>query len=313
MILYAPSYTSLIYYYYNYNIPDWKVITRNESIYEFCNKLEVEVFYFEIEKDFSRAGLIKYKNDIKNFVDKININGENILYCYYLCGIVDYYIIKKLSKNNLIYFNNLDPIFESPKASKLFKIEYLRKVQNKIIYFVFFGVYSKIYYGDNRFWLGIKKPIGSKIETKYNVKLKNNNIESINKKFNLKTYDYIYVDDIQAHLKSQISEVESILKMIEIKGYSVAIKLHPNEKSKLEGFEKLPKYLPAEFVYGFSKMGVIGVSSSSLKFLSQKVRTISLINFINNNRGDWKSNYTKFIIESDIILPQNKSELFKII
>ena len=313
MILYAPSYISLIYYYNNYNIPDWKVITRNESIYKFCQKLEVEVFYFEIEKDLSRAGLIKYKNDIKSFVDKININGESILYCYYLCGIVDYYIIKQLSKNNLIYFINLDPIFESANISNIFKIEYLRKVQNKIIYFVFFGVYSKIYYGDNRFWLGIKNPMGFKFKSNENISIAAENNKYIIRKFKLPKFDYIYIDNIQEFMIDDIKEMNNILKEIESKGFSVAVKLHPGDSNEFLSFHKLPPFIPAELLIPFAKKAIIGVSSASLLHISKNIQTISVINIINNNHGDWKNNYTKFLLNKKIKLPLNKDELFSLI
>lgn len=313
MILYAPSYTSLIYYYNNYKIPDWKVVTRNENIYKFCQKLEVEVFYFEIEKDLSRAGLYKYKNDIEIFINEININGENILYCYYLSGIVDYYIIKQLSKNNLIYFNNLDPIFESPKASKIFKIEYLRKVQNKIIYFVFFGVYSKIYYGDNRFWLGIKNPMGLKFNSIENISIAGENNKDIIRRFNFPQFDYVYVDSILHYLVDDIKEMEILLKEIELKGYSVAVKLHPIDSDRFNLFYQFPKFIPAELLIPFAKKAIIGVSSTSLLHISKNIQTISVINIINNNHGDWKNNYTQFLLNGKIIIPENKSNLFEVL
>ena len=44
MVIYTPSYASLINYYDNYNISDWKAITSNERSCKFCKKLKVAVF-----------------------------------------------------------------------------------------------------------------------------------------------------------------------------------------------------------------------------------------------------------------------------
>ena len=242
----------------------------------------------KLKKDLSRSGLIKYKYDIKNFVDSININGENILYCYYLCGIVDYYIIKQLSKNNLIYFNNLDHIFEPANIGNIFEIEYLRKVQNKIIYFVFFAICTKIYYGDNKFWLGVKNPMGLKFNSNENNSIVEENNMDIIRKFKLPKFDYIYIDNIQKFMIDDIKEMNNILKEIESRGFSVAVKLHPGDSNEFLSFYKLPQFIPAELLIPFAKKAIIGVSSTSLLHISMNIQTISVINIINNDHGDWK-------------------------
>lgn len=304
----APSYQTLIFALEEFNIENIHVITRNKSIKLFSEKIGIKLTFINEEEDLSFRGLLNYKSLIIKSIE--NIENNQIYYCFYL-SVLDYFIVKTLAKKNKIFFLNRDPIFKRLNFSCIVNKNYQKRALNKLIYFLIFNINSQIFYGDNRYFLGIMKTIGQK--PIFNSEKIQVNSKKIMEKLSIKKHDFIYVDNLKPGQKVDFKKLTKILKLINEK-YSLAVKPHPRENFyDFCGFNTIPSEIPSEMLHLITNKAIIGLSSISLKALSKNIKTISLINMLNNLNKDWRNEYTKFLINEKILIPTDTKELQNIL
>jgi len=259
------------------------------------------------------SNLIQSRREYKRlFVD---IKGARIYFAYTLCSIVYFSYIKKLAKNNKVYFYGNTNIKYGEKEKGI--VATIMQLAVKIMLGI--DVFVERIEGTRMFELDLSKFTAEQIQISSDVDISKTFVDT---RF-LKGKDVLFLgDDLVGAYKDEEEIIELTNKLVDLFvkefGSSFIVKAHPRDKKlygKMSGVEQIEPTTIVETLYGHKWRYV--VSYQSVGLLTAKESTdatvISLLNLYKWNDEEWKSDLKVKFKSKGILVPKTFDRLKEIL
>ena len=151
-----------------YPIDEIQVITYNDSIKNFCDRVGIKVVLRNLESDLSLNGLKNYRKMCRDMV--AHMNNRDIIFCFYTFDVWSLYQLLLLRKTNRVYFYNTDYLLkpgyneaDSIKINPVFnlfahwnKVTFRKRFFRSIVLFYLTQIWFDIYCFDGIYGHGLK-------------------------------------------------------------------------------------------------------------------------------------------------------------
>lgn len=298
-----------------YDLSEIEVIAFNEGIITFCHKVGIKCHVINLTNDLTLKGLYRLKINLDNFAK--SIKNKKLYFTFRNNTTWQYYLIKEISKQNEVFFCNLDPVYKEINfnvISVFTDVGCRRILFNKLIYFLVFGIVLSVFRaGAEHYFLGLN-------DKKLN-EFKSFSFESLgkfpqNKKnilsiYNVPKMEILFIDGITQPVNQDI--LNYIVHYYNKKDIKVFLKPHywaEVQPALLKKCILLPKELPAEFIKDYPRI-VFGFASTSFLAYNECEKIISLIYFVENMHEDFKKVFMTQMMKNvnNIYYPKTIDEL----
>lgn len=334
--IYCPSYGSLFFaLYLKQNNFDIRVITHNESIIKFCNKVSIPVFDFQYPKInllFNPINYLRVKKNLDQFIKTLEFSKLDQFYLFdNAFEIFGFYITQQCSKKSNVNFYLLGREFPYYNAKRKFDFPYIIIYIQLWIFRIMWGLYLVIRNGHGNPIFGIDDTFIKRNHILWyplNKNLIELKMEVVNN-FSIPIPNYHILIASDGNMVEIVNEktVCELYHEIGLTYSSLVVKSHPRVKfdtindpieASLNNFEQIPEYIPVELVLKNIKKCVISVFSSILPYAVKmsNIKAISLLDLIEWNDEEYKIKVKSMLIQESnnkIFFPQSIQELYSMI
>lgn len=302
------------------------IITSSNNLIKAAKLLKINTI--KINKFTPKNYLLKpgiINSEIQKLVDLVKNSQFHFSHRQYdaFCFV----LIKKLiSKKQSVFFHPIEYIYYDTPGF-LYKIKLLRKTLRflllKYALFFYWAVRCDLKYKGNNILLSLNNNSllhKNIIEYKYEKEFEQVKLDLV-LKYQIKNTSYNNLFISQNLYSLPIIKYDSIKKLyLLLKDLEINIKEHPNEKLKVENYQKIdyPAYIPVELLFGNVKNAVVSVYSLALVSASyfKNLKSISLLNLIEWNDLNFKNEMKIFLQQESknkIYFPETIQEFISLL
>jgi hypothetical protein len=326
MIVYAPSFKTVVFALQQFPIEELEFITPNSAIKNFAEAAGIKVYFRKDEIDLSIRGLKEYRDYCKEMLK--DFSGKEILFGFITFDYWGLFQLLELRKRNKVFFHQIDynytnqteisrQDFLKPKnlsLSNFFQKKYRAKLFVKFVFAVVSNVWLDVFYIGNEFVLGFSIARCKKYFQPFKIKHEPEIFSANQKKLLSETADceILFIDGGEKYLSIPDSLLKFLSDYFSLKGKTISIKEHPNHKMEIafpSNYSFVQKDIPAELLIGKPKV-VLGVVTAALIGFSNSHLTIALAKLV-----DWPEEERKLFFINDmranknILMPESIEEL----
>ena len=303
LYLYTNSYAGIVEAANHISLVDLKIITSNDELIKFCSKLNLNYINIDNPKNTSLKELYKHKTKIKKTLE--SIKNEDVLFCFYGFDLFGLFVIKILSKENKIFFNNKDNLYIKTSHLRFWKRRI--SVNNYLIYRFLLNIPLRQFeITDKRTFLGV---CYKKLEEKF-PSLKSNSKQDlflhnsvlVKRLMNIKSNSYVIVD--AGNYLFTFDKVYFNWIRENLVDGQIYLKSHPNFPMgayDLKDIVIIEKSIPVELIMDESMTMISVISTALFHNFPFDISKISLINYVKwKDKEEFNKGYERVINEKTI-------------
>jgi len=302
----------------NFDLKNTHFITGDSSVYAFLGKIDVSLTYIERDPDNSFKGLKRYRNKVREVISEFK--DCKVYFFFYSFDWMGLYLIKCLSKNNEVYFENVEYLFGKVRRfADLFTRGVRVKTLNMIPIMLLTGIkFNMFKINKGTYFLGISpqrlyrryKKFTPLIDSSYFKR----NVEIVEKAYDLELAGEIVFFDNPPGEYFSADSLNAVIDFLVDKGFKFALKTHPSWPSGIkntERFSLIRKEIPGEIIVAMNHKVCLGLGSSMLNYASKYKCTISILELVQFSTPDHKKAYVDSFSDhkGHIMFPKTLEEL----
>ncbi|HEY5587478.1 MAG TPA: hypothetical protein VIK86_00825 [Candidatus Paceibacterota bacterium] len=312
------------------------VENENEDFVIFTDQLNLVIFFSKLYgndrvifcENFKIKGkiqhllffpfLILFKHNLwKKFQ---NYSGCKVYFFFNAFGFKESWLIKKLSKKNLIFYQ---PDIDMSSFTQILNV---KSIIGMLMIFCNYNVITEPKYSNTNIYYSVSKKFIHQTKTELiDIKINKEAIKrTISQHFDVSKRKIIYLIGDVVESK-YIDEKEYILKndllLAKFNKDETILKIHPRYTkiySKENEFGMLPSYIPANVLIEHFEIVIAYSSSVLFEFANNGITAISLLNYFEPTSQSIKSDFIQYlkhntVEERMIYYPKNTDEIYGII